>query len=764
MSQLISNSLQSLVFIDAAVEHYQDLIHGLRPGSLAIVISSNQDGIEQISQTLRQYSNISEVHLVSHGSPGCLLLGNSQLNLDTLSQYAPSLRSWFSGTAHPSLLLYGCQVAAGDAGQEFIERLHQLTGANVAASATPTGSAALGGNWNLEVRTGEVTDLAFTEATQQAYAGVLAVETKTYGPNGAPEMVGVRVGFPDNGFATWFTNNGLGTTGGATGTADGSPGFGLILAGNYGHSSSVNAGGVLFVNGKAYASSGDVDVTAGFFAQNPSGEYVPSASPYQDIFVNPKPSVLSGLTVSAQYRIGGSQPLMRSYFTFTNPTNQDITVPISWATNFAYNEKTQLKNTQSGDKVLGINDGWAVFDDDNESYGGAAVGELFYGPGKPSVTSDSVSQTVFTSQGNQGVLANYTITVPANSTRALMFFTANTGSSAPGNDTATPAIAYASNADPATNDMLDDLTPVQRAQILNWDFGYGLNVTPVGNSTTTEAGGTASFQISLKSQPTANVTLNLTSSDPTEGVVASAPTLTFTPANWNQAQTVTVKGVDDTAVDGNVAYKILTSFTSTDQNYSNNSPASLSLVNIDNDVATSPTPTPTPTSPSQPTPSPITPGGGIVPNNPATPAGQVIRGAGKSDKLTGTAADDQIYGLGGNDKLYGLGGDDLLSGGAGNDRLIGADGNDSLIGGAGRNILQGGAGIDLFVLSRKGTQVIKDFQNGIDRLGLSDKLTFGQLDIVRNGRNTLIEHNNNIIAILDNVKKSQITRADFVKV
>jgi hypothetical protein len=65
-------------------------------------------------------------------------------------------------------LLYGCNVAAGDSGAEFIEKLHQLTGANIAASARLTGNVALGGDWELEVIRGELeVDVPFTRETQQ---------------------------------------------------------------------------------------------------------------------------------------------------------------------------------------------------------------------------------------------------------------------------------------------------------------------------------------------------------------------------------------------------------------------------------------------------------------------------------------------------------------------------------------------------------------------------------------------------------------------
>ena len=92
-------------------------------------------------------------------------------------------------------------------------------------------------------------------------------------------------------------------------------------------------------------------------------------------------------------------------------------------------------------------------------------------------------------------------------------------------------------------------------------------MTPTTGLTTTEAGGTATFTVVLNTQPTADVTIALSSSDPTEGTVSPA-SLTFTTANWNCAQTVTVTGVNDTVDDGDVAYTIVTAAaTSTDTTY-----------------------------------------------------------------------------------------------------------------------------------------------------------------------------------------------------
>ena len=64
-----------------------------------------------------------------------------------------------------------------------------------------------------------------------------------------------------------------------------------------------------------------------------------------------------------------------------------------------------------------------------------------------------------------------------------------------------------------------------------------------------ESGTTDSFTVVLTAQPTSNVVLSVISGDPGQASV-SPETLTFTTANWNVTQTVTVTGLDDALVDG----------------------------------------------------------------------------------------------------------------------------------------------------------------------------------------------------------------------
>ncbi|WP_373529497.1 DUF4347 domain-containing protein [Nostoc sp.] len=185
--EIFTSNTHSLVFIDMAVEDYSSLVNGILPNTEVFVIDSTQNGVEQITEILRNCNNanLTDIHIVCHGASGYLQLGNTHLGLDTLEEYSQQLEQWqkkFLASAKTdspwNLLIYGCNVASGDAGEEFIAKLHQLTGANIAASRQRIGNAALGGHWELEVRTADLeVSLAIAETTQQSYAGVLATFT-----------------------------------------------------------------------------------------------------------------------------------------------------------------------------------------------------------------------------------------------------------------------------------------------------------------------------------------------------------------------------------------------------------------------------------------------------------------------------------------------------------------------------------------------------------------------------------------------------------
>ncbi|WP_199313594.1 hypothetical protein [Leptolyngbya sp. FACHB-671] len=136
------------------------------------------------------------------------------------------------------------------------------------------------------------------------------------------------------------------------------------------------------------------------------------------------------------------------------------------------------------------------------------------------------------------------------------------------------------------------------------------------------------------------------------------------------------------------------------------------------------------------------------------PGNDVLRGGDGRDALIGDAGNDRLVGGAGRDVLSGDDGDDVLSGGAGNDVLSGGPGNNQLIGSAGNDLfnIEAGPGVDTIV----------DFRNNRDTFAIS--VSFEQLDIVQQGRNTLIRQGGDVLAVLRNVDANQTNAADFVTV
>ena len=122
----------------------------------------------------------------------------------------------------------------------------------------------------------------------------------------------------------------------------------------------------------------------------------------------------------------------------------------------------------------------------------------------------------------------------------------------------------------------------QRPQLRVFFTPVGVTVNPVSGLQTSELGATASFSIALNTPPTANVTIPLSSSNVAEGTL-SVSSVTFTSANWDIPQTVTISGINDGLVDGNIAYSIVTAAaTSTDPNYNGLNPSDVTVTNIGN--------------------------------------------------------------------------------------------------------------------------------------------------------------------------------------
>ncbi|MEG4365363.1 DUF4347 domain-containing protein, partial [Microcoleus sp. C2C6] len=242
------NLVSTLVFIDSNIEDYQSLISGISPNAEVIILDETLDGIEQITERLATQQNIEAIHIISHGSPGAVQLGANTLNSSNIESFGPQLKQWRKALIPGAdILLYGCNVAAdvpvttdidyiphinqelkplshclsrlkptqdnldnslirfsqddfryqtgvkatGRSGvkptkpNQLLERLSELTGADIAASANLTGNAALGGDWELEVQTSPIeTPIPFNPNTLKTYKGVLGFAPKVDFPTG----------------------------------------------------------------------------------------------------------------------------------------------------------------------------------------------------------------------------------------------------------------------------------------------------------------------------------------------------------------------------------------------------------------------------------------------------------------------------------------------------------------------------------------------------------------------------------------------------
>ena len=183
LSPAAPSDRKEIVFIDTSVEDYQTLMEGIDLNAEVILLDSTRDGIEQIAEILGDRSDIDAIHIISHGNQGELYLGTGTLSMESMhGEYADELAIINQALSDEAdWLIYGCNFGEGEIGWEAASRLAALTGADIAASDDLTGSADLGGNWELEVETGKIeTIVAVNAEVQHLWSGILADTTVTF--------------------------------------------------------------------------------------------------------------------------------------------------------------------------------------------------------------------------------------------------------------------------------------------------------------------------------------------------------------------------------------------------------------------------------------------------------------------------------------------------------------------------------------------------------------------------------------------------------
>lgn len=818
------SSIRGVVFIDPSVADYQSLIDGVTPGNEVVILDSKQDGVNAIAQALQGRSNITSVHIVSHGSPGCLYLGNTQLCLDSLHHYTPQLQTWFTASTSPSLLLYGCNVAAGDAGAEFIAKLHTITGVEIAASKSLTGSAAKGGNWELEVTTAQMQlALGLQPETMANYSAVLANSIVNFNVSSIFDTDGI---INYSGGVTDSTQNSIDQGGNILITQSfaqyeggqsrlGLPDNGLFAANNYHPEIQLQ-----------YRNTDDGNNLRLINSSTGSFNFSVTANTYSEVHI---------AALSTQ---GSSD--VRLVFTYGDGTSASTsveTVP-DWfdditETSSRYYLINNMDRTTTSGSYESANDP-------------ALFGLRFVNPNpSKTVTGISVEKTSSSGYlaflGATGVQPNHAPTLTG--TKATL--------TAGSEDIAytisqTDLLAGFTDVDGDTLSV-SSLTASNGSLVNNnngtWSFtptaNYNGAVNLSYNVTDSEGGSTAATQsFSLTAVNDVPIVAN---------AIATQTASAYTPFNFQFASD-TFNDVDgDTLIytatlDNGSALPEWLSFDAASRTFNGSpTPDDVGILNIkvtanDGHLDISDTFALNVGLPQNTTTNTIE----------GTGVSDTLRGGAANDLVNGGAGHDSLYGNAGNDNLNGGDGDDILRGGVGqdvlngangNDTLYGEDDNDTLIGGSGADFLRGGAGDDTldggadsdtligdagndslyggsgidflrggdgidsliagagddtlygdagndllngglgndslygglgsdrFILATTGgTDLIRDFVDTQDWLSLGGGLTFAQLTISQIGLDTSISvtSSGETLAKLTGVQASSISAADFV--
>lgn len=166
---LATSAAHEFLFVDGRVPDLQAIVAAARPGVQVVVLDPHDNGLVQMVHALQGAQGLASISVVSHGDEGMLLLGNGPLFAGNLAQYQAELQAIGAALCPDGdLLLYGCDVGAGEGGAQFLAALAALTGADVAASDDRTAGAVRGGDWDLEITTGQIEAAAVLDAQHLA--------------------------------------------------------------------------------------------------------------------------------------------------------------------------------------------------------------------------------------------------------------------------------------------------------------------------------------------------------------------------------------------------------------------------------------------------------------------------------------------------------------------------------------------------------------------------------------------------------------------
>jgi uncharacterized protein DUF4347 len=168
---------REIVIIDSAVPDIQTLINAVKPGDSVYILQGDKDGVQQIADIIAQNDlhDLASIQIISHGLAGEVRLGSTLLTDASLADHAAALAAIGQSLAPGGdILLYGCDVAQGAVGTQFLSDLSAATRASIAAATHDIGLTAQGENWSLDAATGPIEAALPFGAGIDSYQGLLA--------------------------------------------------------------------------------------------------------------------------------------------------------------------------------------------------------------------------------------------------------------------------------------------------------------------------------------------------------------------------------------------------------------------------------------------------------------------------------------------------------------------------------------------------------------------------------------------------------------
>ncbi|XOB61216.1 DUF4347 domain-containing protein [Campylobacterota bacterium DY0563] len=170
------NISNHLTVIDTSIEDWQILAKSVNKGSV-LLLQKGDNVLDSILAELKKLNSVESLNIISHGSSGELHILSKRISKETLQKNKAKweeLGTYLSKDG--DINLFGCNIAKGDEGKEFLSTIAKYTDADVAASINPTGNnKSLGADWELEEIIGTVDkNQIFAQSDINQFNSVLA--------------------------------------------------------------------------------------------------------------------------------------------------------------------------------------------------------------------------------------------------------------------------------------------------------------------------------------------------------------------------------------------------------------------------------------------------------------------------------------------------------------------------------------------------------------------------------------------------------------